>query len=483
MSGVRNSIQRRHPEVSGSASFVLVAGEHIDPYSQKRVLKRLTSSDYGFALNKIPSVASCVVCGVESTMGETSASFQKGSSESEESISLSQVLSALSFAIELTDGAMHGHSLRSCLLGMRIATEAGFSTEEKNSLYYALLLKDVGNEEILGLRCDRGASIVSKLGMGSLAADAINNLEEHWDGSGTPYGLCGSEIPRLARVAAIAQHLDMFSIGRNSRIALETLQEWSGSWFDPQLVDVVVALDERNALWDGCSASHSIEEARALVLSLDPHRRHHLDDDQIDRICEAFAEIVDAKSHFTFRHSIGVAETARGIAEALHLRPDRIRLVWRAALLHDLGKLSISNKILDKTSKLTDAEWDIVKQHPGLTRRILEQIAPFQEIAIVAGEHHEKLDGSGYPNRLTAKDLSLESRIIAVADVYSALSEDRPYRAGLNLSQILPILNGLAGRQVDKDCVEALLSYLTTHRPLEMDAQMAAAARLTRFCA
>lgn len=469
--------------MSRPASFVLVAGEHSGLYSQERVLERLTSSDRGSALNEIPSIASSVFCGVESSMGETSASFQKNIPESEESISLSQVLSALSFAIELTDGAMHGHSLRSCLLGMRIATEAGFNTEEKNSLYYALLLKDVGNEEIFGLRCDRGASIVSKLGMGSLAADAINNLEEHWDGSGAPYGLCGSEIPRLARVVAIAQHLDMFAIGRSTRNALETLREWSGSWFDPQLVDVTLALDAQNALWDGCRASDSIEMTRSLVLALDPHRRHHLDDDQIDRICEAFAEIVDAKSHFTFRHSIGVAETARGIAEALRLRPDRVRLVWRAALLHDLGKLSISNKILDKTGILTDAEWAVVKQHPGLSRKILEQIAPFREIAIVAGEHHEKLDGTGYPNRLCGKDLSLESRIIAVADVYSALSEDRPYRAGLGFAEILPILNGLSGRQLDKDCIQALLSYLTTHRPLEMDAQMAAAARLSRFCA
>ena len=173
---------------------------------------------------------------------------------------------------------------------------------------------------------------------------------------------------------------------------------------------------------------------------MDPRRAHKLDEDQIDRICEAFAEVVDAKSHFTFRHSLGVAELARGIAENLHLPLERVRLVWRAALLHDLGKLSISNKILDKKAKLTDG-MEGRKGHPGFTRKILEQIGPFHEIAIVAGEHHEKLDGSGYPNRLRARDLSIESRIVAVADVYGALSEDRPYREGLSYGQILPILN------------------------------------------
>lgn len=479
----RNSEVHRHPNGPDPASFVLVAGIHTDPYSHERVFEDLTSPDRGSVLNEIPNIANSVFCGAESSTAETSTSFRRGAPESEESISLSQVLSALSFAIELTDGAMHGHALRTCLLGMRIAAEAGLSTEEKNSLYYALLLKDVGNEEILGLRCDRGASIVSKLGMGSLAADAINNLEEHWDGSGVPYGLCGGEIPKLARLAAIAQHLDMFSIGRSPGLAIETMEEWSGSWFDPQLVEAALALDRRDALWEGCRASDSIEKTRTSVLALDPHRRHHLDDDQIDRICEAFAEIVDAKSHFTFRHSIGVAETARGIAESLGLRPDRVRLVWRAALLHDLGKLSISNRILDKKTRLTDPEWAIVREHPGLTRRILEQIAPFREIAIVAGEHHEKLDGSGYPNRLTADDLSLESRIIAVADVYSALSEDRPYRAGLGFGEILPILNGLAGRKLDKECIQALLTYLTDHRPMDVDPQISASDRLTRFCA
>lgn len=416
-------------------------------------------------------------------MGQTSASFRKESLELDQSISLSEVISALSFAIELTDGAMHGHAMRSCVLGMRIAREAGFTNEEKSSLYYALLLKDIGNEERIGLRCDRGASIVSKLGMGSLAANAVNNLEEHWDGSGLPYGLCGGEIPRLARVGAIAQHLDMFSIGRSTRIATETMEEWSGSWFDPELVELALSLDRRNFLWTDCRARDAHEATRAAVLDLDPRSRQQLDDAQIDKICEAFAEVVDAKSHFTFRHSVGVAELARGIAENLNLQADRVRLVWRAALLHDLGKLSISNKILDKRTKLTDLEWKVVKQHPGLTRKILEQIGPFQEIAIIAGEHHEKLDGSGYPNQLMACDLSIESRIIAVADVYGALSEDRPYRAGLSYGEILPILNGLSGRKLDQDCIRALLTYLTDHRPQDVDVEIHANGQLTRFCA
>jgi putative nucleotidyltransferase with HDIG domain len=416
-------------------------------------------------------------------MGQTSASFQQEVQSSDQSISLSEVISALSFAIDLTDGAVHGHALRTCLLGMRIAEEAGLTPEEKSSLYYALLLKDIGNEEMIGLRCDRGASIVSKLGMGPLAAEAVRNLEEHWDGSGYPKRARGKRIPLLARVCAVAQHLDVFSTGRSPSVAIETLEQWSGTWFDPELVQAALSLNRRGVLWTYCRASDSHELTRAAVLDLDPRKRQRLDDRQIDLICEAFADVVDAKSHFTFRHSVGVAELARGIAKNLGLRQDRIRLVRRAALLHDIGKLSVANTILDKKTRLTEAEWKVVERHPGLTRRILEQIGPFREIAIVAGEHHEKLDGSGYPKHLIAADLSIEARIIAVADVYGALSEDRPYRAGLRYEEILPIMRALAPRKLDGDCVNALITLIGEGRDVVFEPSTAPVREMARACA
>jgi putative nucleotidyltransferase with HDIG domain len=416
-------------------------------------------------------------------MGQTSASFQQQVQGIDESISLSEIISALSFAIDLTEGAVHGHALRSCLLGMRIADEAQLTSEEKSSLYYALLLKDIGNEEMIGLRCDRGASIVSKLGMGPMAAEAVRSLEEHWDGSGYPKRAQGHRIPLLARVCAVAQHLDVFSMGRSSAVAIETLEQWSGTWFDPDLVRAALSLDRQSVLWTHCRANDSHEMTRAAVLDLDPRKRQRLDDRQIDRICEAFADVVDSKSHFTFRHSIGVAELARGIAKNLGMPADRIRLVRRAALLHDIGKLSVSNTILDKKTRLTEAEWKSVEQHPGLTRRILEQIGPFREIAIVAGEHHEKLDGSGYPNRLMAADLSMEARIIAVADVYGALSEDRPYRAGLRYEEIMPIMRALAPRKLDGDCVNALIGLIGRERDTIYKSAGVVAGEMARACA
>jgi putative nucleotidyltransferase with HDIG domain len=442
----------------------------------------------------------------------TSSSFQHDSYGTDSAISLSEVISALSYALDLTEGAVHGHALRSCLLGMRIAEEMRLPSELTTSLYYALLLKDIGcssnagrmyqdvgaaervarifrfggarsgvsrsgvsrfgaarfgsqhksDVEMIGLRCDRGASIVSKLGMGPLAAQAVKCLDEHWDGSGYPERLKAEQIPLLARICAVAQYLDMFAVGRDMQGAMDTLQQRSGTWFDPEVVRVAGSLHGRGALWAGCDDCQ--DEIRRAVLDLDPGRRHRLEASEIDLICEAFSDVVDTKSNFTFRHSMGVADAAFGIAQRVGLKAERAQLTRRAALLHDIGKLSVSNSILDKKSQLSEAEWEAIKLHPGLTRSILERIGPFREIAVIAGEHHEKLDGSGYPNRLMAPELSIEARIVAVADVYSALLEDRPYRPGLEVDQIVSIMKKLVPYKLDQDCFDALVALVSSER-------------------
>jgi putative nucleotidyltransferase with HDIG domain len=473
-------------------------------------------------------------------MLQTSASFRHDAQDGDSSISLSEIISALSYALDLTEGAVHGHALRSCLLGMRIAAEAKLPDDQTSSLYFALLLKDIGRgsnathtyrtiggddraaktegygdwsrsrrpnlatfkllwknvlpeagpaarvarmlrirvaqqenrEQMLGLPCDRGAAILAKLGMGQAAAQAVRSLDEHWDGSGYPDGMQREQIPLLSRICAIAQHLDVFSSRFGAERAIETLKRGSGTWFDPQLVSVALSLHHRRALWANCTVADSQDDTRRAVLDLDGGRKHQLEAGRIDQICEAFADVVDAKSNFTFRHSIGVANAAFGIATALHLPGDRAQLVRRAALLHDIGKLSVPNTVLDKDSALNAEEWKTVHQHPAVSRSILERVGPFREMAVIAGEHHEKLDGSGYPNRLMAPELSLESRIIAVADVYSALSEDRPYRASLELDEIVSIMTKLVPGKLDVDCFGALVCTISSKGGLVMKPAM-----------
>lgn len=445
------------------------------------------------------------------------------------SIRFSEILSALSFALDLTEDATDGHAVRCCLLGMRIAERARLSVEEKRNLYYALLLKDVGcssnsarlceiiggderpikagvkledwtqphrpsrsalhllwknvlpesnalrraarigrialsqhknNEEMIAARCDRGASIVRKLGLGETVAAAVQFLDEHWNGSGYPEHRKRDAIPILARICSIAQHLDVFAAEHGVERAIMVLDDRSGAWFDPELVNIVRSLHRDGTLWVGALCGGDREETRHRVLAWAPLEEESLGQSEIDRICEAFADVVDTKSPFTFRHSMGVTDAANAIADRMGLSVDRCQLVRRASLLHDLGKLGVSNAILDKPAKLTESEWKIVQGHPGLTFQILNRVEAFQEVARIAGEHHERLDGTGYPHNKTARELCLEARIIGVADVYGALAEERPYREGLDVTQVISIMEKEVPHKLDDACFEALKEVL-----------------------
>jgi putative nucleotidyltransferase with HDIG domain len=445
-----------------------------------------------------------------------------------------EIISALSFALDLTEGAVPGHALRCCLLGMRLGWELGYSTQMLADLYHALLLKDVGcssnaarmcqiigggddravksgvkledwtkphqpslpalrllwgnvlpdrgplhkiarilrialtqhsnNQEMIQLRCDRGAGIVRKLGLSEQTAQAVRSLDEHWDGSGYPERSKRAAISPLARVMAVAQHLDVFALERSPEQAMLVLRERSERWFDPQVVKAAESLHRRNALWMHClpgkepTAAQSQLTARSAVLDLAPPQAGRTTAAGIDAICEAFAEVVDAKSHFTFRHSVGVTDVATALGSAMGLKPERRQLLHRAALLHDLGKLRVPNSILDKPGKLDDGEWSVMREHPALTSAILRRVGQFHELAYIAGAHHEKLDGSGYPDRLRGEDLPLEARILAVADMYGALVEDRPYRKGFSADEAMAIMRRDAGVKLDGECFAALSS-------------------------
>jgi len=267
----------------------------------------------------------------------------------------------------------------------------------------------------------------------------------------------GRDIPVESRILAVAQHLDVFASEQGTGKAIEVLRERSGRWFDPELVRIASSLHANYGLWWAALSETPEHETRRRILELAPAESNQLEAADIDLICEAFADVVDAKSSFTYRHSMGVTDAAVDIARQMGLNPERVRLVHRAALLHDLGKLRVPNSVLDKQGKLDANEWRIVQEHPRLTREILSRIGQFDELALIAGAHHEKLDGSGYPDRLPGTSLPLEARIIAVADVYGALTEDRPYRAGLPLEQVIAIMTKDIPHKLDPDCFEALM--------------------------
>jgi putative nucleotidyltransferase with HDIG domain len=433
-------------------------------------------------------------------------------------IRLSEVVSALSRALDVTGGQPMGHAERSCLIALRLAQAVGLEPARRSSLFYALLLKDAGCsttaaatssafggddhqikresrlidtkrplealgylrrnvapgaplrerarhlravvamanggvDELERMRCERGAEIARGIGLDEDAATAIGQLFEHWDGNGHPGDLAGVEISLLARMACLAQTMEFFWQEGGAAAACDVARARRGTWFDPELVDAVADLERDVAFW--ASLEHPDVQA------VEPADRvQRADAARLDRIAEAFASIVDAKSPYTARHSAGVADIAAGIAAAMGLDEKTQRLVRRAGLLHDVGKLGISNQILDKPGRLTDGEWRAVRHHPRLSLIILRRVPALADVAHLAAMHHERLDGGGYPYGLGDGDLSLPARILQVADVADALSAERPYRAALPVDEVLAIIRRDAGPRLDAAAFAALEASL-----------------------
>ena len=430
-------------------------------------------------------------------------------------IRLGELLAELSFALDLAEGQAAGHALRACLIGMTLAERVGLGARERSELYYAHLLKDAGCSSnasriaallhaddqtvkralkltdwtrfpdrmryaaevvapgapprerlrrlavlarqpdaqrlFVRLRCERGAEIAANLGFPQGTADAIRALDEHWDGKGHPQGLRGDAIPLAARIMCLAQTADAFTTARGVEGALAVARERRGTWFDPALVDLLDAgmLRALPAPADGLEPAVAAHEPAALVLVGD--------DARVDRVADAFAGLIDAKSPSTAGHSHRVA--ALVVAAAHELGEPATPEIERAALLHDIGKLSLSSRLLDKPGRLTGPEWEAVRAHPLHTERLLNRVAPLRPVAAIAAAHHERLDGSGYPHGLAGDELPLAARLLAVADVYEAVTAERPYRAPLRPDSAAALLRdeAAAGR-LDRGCVEALVA-------------------------
>jgi putative nucleotidyltransferase with HDIG domain len=208
------------------------------------------------------------------------------------------------------------------------------------------------------------------------------------------------------------------------------------------------------------------DQLQSAVFALEPAQdRTMVDDDYLDDIAAAFAQVIDSKSPYTSGHSERVTLFADLIAEQLGVAAERRRWLKRAALLHDIGKLGVSNTILDKPAKLDDDEWVAMKKHTTLGEMILSRIEAFKDLAAIAGGHHEKLDGTGYPRGLKDAEISLEIRMVTTADIFDALTADRPYRAAMPVDKALSIMDGMVGAAIDPRCFEALKRALVQVDP------------------
>jgi putative nucleotidyltransferase with HDIG domain len=285
----------------------------------------------------------------------------------------------------------------------------------------------------------------------------IASLDEHWNGAGKPCQLRGADIPLYARIALLSQVIDVFHFTAGPAEALAEASRRAGTWFDPDLVAAITAVGLRADFW-AVLASPEVDQA---VAALEPGQFEvALDEDYLDDIAEAFGQVVDSKSPYTSGHSTRVAQYTCHIANQLGMPSERVRWLRRGALLHDVGKLGVSNTVLDKPGKLDALEWQAVQRHAGYTQDILCRIEAFAELGRIAAAHHERLDGKGYPLGLQGDDIRLETRIITTADIFDAISAERPYRGAVPIAQTLDMMRENVGRAIDASCLDALTMVL-----------------------
>lgn len=432
-----------------------------------------------------------------------------------------ELLGALSRALDLTEGQPEGHCIRVCWIGTHIGKAINLPQAELADLYYALLLKDLGcssnaaricqlyladdhqfkadfklndgsltqalrfvlshtglqsgmaerfravvnimrnggqiSRELIEARCHRGADIARHMGFNENVATSIMQLDEHWDGRGKPEGIAARSISSLSQIALMAQVADVFHTAAGREAAIQEIRTRSGSWFAPDLVEVFIALADWDGLWEPLSSP----QLKSHLLGLEPGEAVRIvTEPDLDRVAQGFAMVIDSKSPFTRGHSDRVATFTDLIAEEIGLDEKHRSWLRRAALLHDIGKLAISNTILDKPAKLDDAEFALIKTHPVHSASILAGVSAFSDMAGIAGGHHERLDGKGYPHGLKGDEISMDTRIVTIADVFDALTADRPYRKAMTPLEAFGIMDADVGRAFDPACYAALKSAL-----------------------
>ena len=410
---------------------------------------------------------------------------------------------AFSQALDLAEGKPAGHAQRVCYIATALSDALGIEPQQRAGVYFGALLHDGGvtkaaaevcrvtgvdEETIIGPALRRpieelrgalpfadlsaitacverhvtsGAEIVRQLELPEEAATAVAAHEERWDGQGYPAALAGASIPIEGRIVAVADTAEVLIAGESSSLAARRRLEqaflpYVGSALDPELVRALFELSRSDAFWLGLYADNLPELLAGFGISADSRKSRK----RVTRFAEVFADLSDTKRGQDAQHSRRTADGAEKLATAIQLDEGHIEMVRIAALLHNVGLLGVPARVMSKPDILSVTEMQLMRQHPAYAETILAQLNGFEEIAFWVARHHERPDGKGYPDMLSGDEIPLESRIIAVADVYAALTSERPHRPALSSVDAKQVLLGAGGTQLDPELVRLFCTLI-----------------------
>jgi HD-GYP domain-containing protein (c-di-GMP phosphodiesterase class II) len=433
----------------------------------------------------------------------------------QDSVRLAELVAALSLGVDLGFGQPMEHVLRQCLIALRLADRLGLDAEQRATVYYTALLIDVGchtdaheqakwfgddialksakyDSEMRGVRAALSGmrrigagrppierfriavefarsghrevsamieghaalarSLATQLDMPPAVAQALGAAYEQWDGKGWPGVLSGEAVPVASRISHLAEFIEVAHRSGGVEEARRLAVRRAGRQFDPAVAQVLAEhADDVLAGIDGAQTWDA-------VISAEPALAVTLDSERFDAALLAIADFVDLKSPYTLGHARAVSELASAAAIELGMPEADATMLRRAGLVHDFGRLGVSNAIWDKRGPLAPGEWERIRLAPYLTERILHSAQALAPLGAIALAHRERLDGSGYPRALTGAAISRPARVLACADAYQAMREPRPHRPALAADDAATELRAdvRAGR-LDADSADAVL--------------------------
>jgi len=454
--------------------------------------------------------------GDDGTEGNAEWGMAEGSSNGR--VRLAELVGALSLGVDLGFGQPMEHVLRQCLVALRLAERVGLDDQARSVVYYTALLINVGchsdaheqakwfgddiemkshkydalflagglraavagirsigsgrpplhrfrvglefvlsgHREVDGMIAAHSRlarAFAEQLGLSRAVADAVGSAYEHWDGRGWPGVLSGAEIPIASRIASLAEYVEVAHRVGGVRGVVALAERGSGKQFDPALCTLLG--EQGQGVVEGLDSTRAWER----VIGQEPALTVVLSEEQCDSALLAIANFIDLKSPYMLGHSGAVAELSAAAGNALGLEAFDVRSLRRAGLVHAFGRLGVSNSIWDKPGPLGVGEWERVRMQPYFTDRMLRQSAALSPLAPIVAQCRERLDGSGYPSGISGASISRAGRILAAADVYQALLEERPHRAARTAEEAARVTRDEArSGRLDHEVVEAVLS-------------------------